>query len=70
MQKQDIKNYAQSQNIDLTNEEVDIIYNHIKKYYNELLNKDTRSFQVLKKALRKELYQKIIVLYNTYKNYL
>ena len=70
LQPQDIKNYAKKQNVDLADNEVTIIYNFIKSHYNELLNNDTKSFSFLKKELSPSLYEKIIALYNYYKNYL
>ena len=62
----DIKKYAISKNEILTNEEATIIYNYIKKYHQELLNKNTNSFIILKQHLRKELFDKITLLYNEY----
>lgn len=70
MQPQDIINYAKKENVDLSNDETMIIYKFIKKHYNELLNKDTKSFSILKEALSPKLYEKILSLYNYYKNYL
>lgn len=68
--KEDIKKYALTQNEVLTEEESIIILNHIKKYHLELLNKNTSSFNILKQNLRKELFIKIVNLYNEYNNYL
>lgn len=68
--KEDIKKYALTQNEVLTEEESIIILNHIKKYHLELLNKNTSSFNILKQNLRKELFAKIVNLYNEYNNYL
>ena len=68
--KEDIKKYALTQNEVLTEEESIIILNRIKKYHLELLNKNTSSFNILKQSLRKELFTKIVNLYNEYKNYL
>lgn len=68
--KEDIKKYALTQNEVLTEEESIIILNHIKKYHLELLNKNTSSFNILKQSLRKELFTKIVNLYNEYNNYL
>lgn len=68
--KEDIKKYALTQNEILTEEESIIILNHIKKYHLELLNKNTSSFNILKQSLRKELFTKIVNLYNEYNNYL
>lgn len=68
--KEDIKKYALTQNEVITEEESIIILNHIKKYHLELLNKNTSSFNILKQKLRKELFTKIVNLYNEYNNYL
>lgn len=67
---EDIKKYALTQNEIITHEEAIIIFNHIKKYYLEILNKDTSSFKFLKQNLRKELFTKIVSLYNEYNKYL
>ena len=68
--KELIKKYALTQNEVLTEEESIIILNHIKKHHLELLNKNTSSFNILKQNLRKELFTKIVNLYNEYNNYL
>ena len=68
--KEDIIKYALTQNEVLTEEESIIILNHIKKYHLELLNKNTSSFNILKQSLRKELFTKIVNLYNEYNCYL
>lgn len=66
----DIKNYAKKQNEIITEKEANIIYEHIKKYQNELLNHNTSSFKILKENLRNDLFQKITLLYNeTYDKY-
>ncbi len=70
LQPQDIKNYADSKKIDLNLEEVMIIYNFIKTYYNELLEKNIEVFSMLEKQVRYDIYVKIIELYNYYKKYI
>lgn len=65
---QDIKNYATSINIDLNNQEVNIIFNFLLKYYEDLLNKNTKVFEKLKPLIRQDLYNKIISLYEENKN--
>ena len=70
LKPQDIINYAKKQKVDLSNDEVMIIYKYLKKYYNELLDKNTESFVILKKALRSDLYDKLVELYNYYKNFI
>ena len=62
----DIKKYALSKNETLSEQEATIIYNYIKKYYKELLEGNTNSFTILKQNLRKELFNKITLLYNEY----
>lgn len=65
---QDIKNYASSINITLTNQEVNIIFNFLLKYYEDLLNKNTTVFNKLKPLIREDLYKQIIALYEENKN--
>ena len=65
---QDIKNYASSINIDLNNNEVNILFNFLLKYYEELLNKNTKCLEKLKPLLREDLYIKIVNLYEENKN--
>ena len=60
----DIKKYALSKNEHITDQEASIIYNHIKNHYIELLEGNTSSFSILKQNLRKDLFDKIILLYN------
>ena len=64
----DIKNFANKNNFPITNSESIIIYNFIKKNYNQILNGDESSLQDLKSKLRCDLYNKIIELYMHYKS--
>ena len=59
----DIKMYAQKNNIEVNNQEVQIIYNYIKKYYLEILNNNESCFLKLKKEIRPDLYNIIMKLY-------
>ena len=54
----------------LSDQEINIIYNFIKENYNSLLEQDTSSFELLKNQLNKETYNEIINLYNKYKKYI
>ena len=58
-----IRNYAENKNIIISNEEVNIIHNFIKAYYNELLESDS-ILNELKPLIRDDLYKEII---NEYK---
>lgn len=57
-----VKNYAISNNISVTNEEVIIIYKFIRENYQELLDSDAVLVK-LKPHIREELYQTIQKLY-------
>lgn len=61
-----IKIYAESQNIVLTNQEAAIIYEFIKTYYNDLLEKRTDVFKYLKLKLNPNIYNKAVALYKEY----
>ena len=64
----DIENYAKSRNIILSNDEINIIFNFILKYYEDILNKNTEVFKKLKPYINDDLYNKIISLYEENKN--
>ncbi len=64
----DIYNYAKSKNINLSNEEVNIIFNFILNYYEDILNKNTSVFDKLRSRISNELYNKIILIYDENKN--
>lgn len=64
----DINNYAKSKNINLSNEEVNIIFNFILNYYEDILNKNTSVFDKLRSKISNELYNKIILIYEENKN--
>lgn len=67
--KEDIVKFATSQNITLTSNELDIIYNHIKNDYQTFLTKDPNIIlNQVKTEVRAEVYNKIIELYNQYKD--
>lgn len=73
--KEDIKSFSLKENIYLTNDEVDIIYYHIKNDYNDLLfSNGEKTFSKIKSRINPTSYEKLINLYNfyklKYKNYL
>jgi len=57
-----IKNYANNKNISITNQEVNIIHNFIKTYYNELLDNESILLE-LKPLIREDLYKQILLEY-------
>lgn len=68
--KEDILNYSKKENINLTNEEVNIIYNAIKNDTNEILNNFDNYIIKYKNILKSEIYTKIIELKEKYKNFI
>ena len=57
-----IKNYAENKNIVISNEEVNIIHNFIKTYYNELLENES-ILNTLKPLIREDLYNQVLIEY-------
>lgn len=61
---EDIKNFAIKNKMPISDNEALIIYDFIKKYYNEVLNKNDQIFLLLKDKVRPQVYNNIIDLYN------
>ena len=71
LQKQDIINYLNKENISTSNEEVDIIYNSIKNDFDYVLNNNFYNYwEKYKSRLNTNLYSKIIEKYNEYKKFI
>ena len=68
--REDIVNFCSIKGFSVSDMEIDIIYNFIQKNYNDLLNKNDKILLELKCKLTPTLYNKIIILYNTYKIYI
>ena len=67
--KEDIINYANSENVKLDNNEINIIYDTIKSDYKTLLYGDSEPiFNNIKSRINPTAYKKIYELYNFYKN--
>lgn len=69
--KDDIRNFALKENVNITNNEVNIIYDSIKNDTDTLLSKDALSYiNKFKPLLSDEVYNKIIEKYNKYKDFI
>lgn len=66
--KKDITNYINKNNYKVTPKEIDIIYNHIKTYQNNILDNPLYYIQKLKGQINDNNYYLILELYNKYKN--
>ena len=70
IKKEDIANYSLSQNINLTTNELDIIYDYIKNKTNEILNNPSKLIDEIKDKVSINVYNKIVELYDKYKDYI
>lgn len=71
LSKEDIISFAKKEDIQITSDEVNIIYDSIKNNIDILLSKDAISYlQRFKTLLSNEVYDKIIELYNKYKDFI
>lgn len=69
--KEDIKNFANKEGIEITNNEINIIYSTIKNNIDILLSKDALNFiKRYQSHLSDEVYDKIIEKYNKYKDFI
>lgn len=66
--KDDIRKYAQSQDTTLDDNELDLIYNYIKKYPKRILNEPLDVIDEIKDDLSNDVYQKLLELYQKYKD--
>lgn len=64
--KEDIKSFAEQNQVSLTEEEVNIIYEVIKNHWRELLYNPQPIFDKLKNQVSSNTYQKIIYFYDLY----
>ena len=67
LKKEHIIKYARNLGYELTNNEVNFIYDKIKNNYQELINDPSNIFKEAKTILRSNIYNEVINLYQTYK---
>lgn len=68
--KEDILRYGIKQDIVLTKDELDIIYNYIKNKYQDIFDNPIKVISEIKGNVRDNVYNKILELYDKYKNYI
>ena len=66
--KDDISRYALKEGVDLSNNELDLIYAYIKKYSKKILDYPLDVLDEIKDDLSINVYDKILELYDKYKN--
>ena len=67
MNKSDIVNYCKKNNISISNNELDILYDFIKNKYDIFFNNPNNFFNDLKSLISLNLYNNILELYDKYK---
>ena len=65
--KIDIINFSNKQNIILDNNEIDIIYYYIKNRYEDIINEPDKILLEVKDKLNKKTYDKLLELYDNIK---
>lgn len=66
--KEDIINFGLNQGINLSQNEIDIIYYYIKNEYARMIDNPIEVINEIKDKVSKPVYDKIQELYNKYKN--
>lgn len=67
--KNDIINYCRKYFIPITDEELDVIYYYIKNRYNDFFEgRDIELLEEIKYKVKSATYNKILELYNMYKD--
>lgn len=59
-----IKEHGEKLGFQLTNSEINILYQFIMKNYSEILDGNEKSFKKLEKQINPTLYHQILTLYN------
>lgn len=68
--KNDIYHFIEKNNIKATDEEVDVIYRHIKTYYNVFFDNPIYYIKMLKGKISDDNYYQILMLFDQYKGFL
>ena len=66
--KDDISRYAISEETNLSDNELDLIYAYIKKYPKRIINEPMDVIDEIKDDVSTEVYHKLLELYDKYKN--
>ena len=67
LQKENINDYALKQNINLTDDELSLIYTYIKEYPDKIIDNPLDILLEIKNQITINTYNKLLELYNKYK---
>jgi len=68
MKRDDVVNFIRKKNIVATDEEIDIVYEHMKKYYNVFFDNPIYYIKLLKGKISDDNYYKILMAFDEYKH--
>lgn len=67
--KEDIYSFIDKKGISATEEEVDIVYKHIKMYYKDFFNNPIYYIKMLKGKISDDNYYRVLMLFDEYKGF-
>ena len=68
LKKEDIKKFSLGQGIDITDEELTLIYDHLKNETKKILDNPFEAIERIKDKVSYSVYDKILELYSQYKD--
>ena len=68
--KEDIDSFVKTNNIEVSEKDIDTIYNHIKTYYQVFFDDPIKYIKMLKGKISDDIYYQILMVYDKYKSYL
>lgn len=70
MKREDIVNFIKNKGISASDQEIDIVFNHIKKYYEVFFDNPVHYIKMLKGKISDNNYYQILMLFDQYKGFL
>ena len=70
MNYDDMDKFIMDNNINITENDKNIIYNHIKEYYSVFFDNPIKYIKMLKGKIEDDIYYNILMLYDQYKDLL
>ena len=70
MTMKDVNNFIKKNKIKISDQDKNIVFNHVKKYYNVCFDDPIKYIKMLKGKIDDEIYYNILMIYDKYKNLL
>lgn len=70
LDKDEVKEYLDNNNIKLNEEEFDFLFNIVKEKYNDIFEENIYLFKLIRDTINEDAYNKLIKLFNQYKKFL